>query len=73
MNRDVLLAARGVSRRYGHQLALDTSDLDVVAGELLALVGPNGAGKSTLLAILAGGLEPSAGRVERRSCRRPGG
>ena len=32
---------------------------------MLALVGPNGAGKSTLLALLAGGLEPSAGRVER--------
>src|ERR1051326_8294308 len=33
---------------------------------MLALVGPNGAGKSTLLALLAGALEPSMGRIERR-------
>jgi len=43
---------------------LAPTDLDVRAGETLALVGPNGAGKSTLLAILAGALEPTAGRVE---------
>ena len=59
----VLLAARGVARRYGSNLALGPTSLDVRAGETLALVGPNGAGKSTLLAILAGGLEPSEGRV----------
>jgi ABC-2 type transport system ATP-binding protein len=59
----VLLAARGVGRRYGHRLALAPTDVDVRSGETLALVGPNGAGKSTLLAILAGALEPSEGRV----------
>jgi ABC-type multidrug transport system ATPase subunit len=59
------LRARGVARRFGTQVALEPSDLDVRAGEALALVGPNGAGKSTLLAILAGALEPSEGTVER--------
>ena len=39
---------------------------------MVALVGPNGAGKSTLLALLAGALEPSEGRVERRSGTRIG-
>ena len=59
-----LLGARGVSRRFGEHVALEPADVEVRAGEALALVGPNGAGKSTLLAILAGALEPSAGSVE---------
>jgi ABC-2 type transport system ATP-binding protein len=62
---DALLRARGVTRRFGAQVALEPTDIDVRGGESLALIGPNGAGKSTLLAILAGALEPTAGRVER--------
>jgi ABC-2 type transport system ATP-binding protein len=61
----VILRARGVSRRFGRDLALAPTDLGVSAGEVVALVGPNGAGKSTLLALLAGALEPSEGVVER--------
>jgi ABC-type multidrug transport system ATPase subunit len=60
-----LLAARGVSRRFGDHVALHPTDLDVAAGEVLALVGPNGAGKSTLVGILAGALPPTSGSVER--------
>jgi ABC-2 type transport system ATP-binding protein len=61
----VILRARGVSRRFGRDVALAPTDLVVSAGEVVALVGPNGAGKSTLLALLADALEPSAGVVER--------
>jgi ABC-2 type transport system ATP-binding protein len=61
----VILRARGVSRRFGRDVALAPTDLVVEAGEVVALVGPNGAGKSTLLALLAGALEPSEGAVER--------
>jgi ABC-2 type transport system ATP-binding protein len=61
----ILLAARGVLKRYGAQLALEPTSLEVSPGEVVALVGPNGAGKSTLLAILAGALVPDTGTVER--------
>jgi ABC-2 type transport system ATP-binding protein len=57
------LAADGVARRFGSQVALAPTSIQVRAGETLALIGPNGAGKSTLLAILAGALAPSSGRV----------
>ena len=60
-----LLTALGVSRRFGGRTALEPCDLELFAGETLALVGPNGAGKSTLLSILAGALDPSTGGVER--------
>jgi ABC-2 type transport system ATP-binding protein len=69
---DAFLRARGVARRFGAQVALEPTDLDVVPGEALALVGPNGAGKSTLLSILAGSLEPSTGNVERANGVRVG-
>jgi ABC-2 type transport system ATP-binding protein len=57
------LAAEGVARRFGSQVALAPTSIQVRAGETLALIGPNGAGKSTLLAILAGSLAPNSGRV----------
>jgi ABC-type multidrug transport system ATPase subunit len=60
----VLVRARGVARRYGSIEALGPTDLDLDAGETVALVGPNGAGKSTLLALLAGALESTEGTVE---------
>ena len=59
-----LLAALGVSRRYGDRTALQPCELELRAFETVALRGPNGAGKSTLLSILAGALDPTNGRVE---------
>jgi ABC-2 type transport system ATP-binding protein len=58
-----LLAARGIVKRYGAREALRGVDLEVRAGELVAVIGPNGAGKTTLLSILAGVQPPSAGEL----------
>ena len=58
------LSLRGVTMRFGDTaLALDGIDLDVRAGETIALVGPSGAGKSTLVNLLPRFLDPTAGSV----------
>jgi ABC-2 type transport system ATP-binding protein len=61
-----VLAARGAGRRFGEHTALQPTTVEVREAEVVALLGPNGAGKSTLLALLAGGLRPTWGSVERR-------
>jgi fructose transport system ATP-binding protein len=58
-----VLAARGISKRYGQVTALDGADLELQKGEILALVGDNGAGKSTLIKVLCGAVVPDAGEV----------
>jgi ABC-2 type transport system ATP-binding protein len=57
------LAARGVTRTYGGRHVVEDVDLDLHAGEVLALIGPNGGGKSTLLMMMAGLVRPSAGTI----------
>lgn len=52
-----------ITRRFGSTLALDDIDLQILPGELLFLLGPSGCGKTTLLRIIAGLLEPTAGRI----------
>jgi D-xylose transport system ATP-binding protein len=49
-----VLSLRGISKSFGAVAALTDIDLDVGAGEVIAVVGDNGAGKSTLVKVLAG-------------------
>ncbi len=58
-----LLAAHGVSKRYGALAALEDVDFDVRRGEVHALIGENGAGKSTLVGLLSGGKTPDEGTI----------
>ena len=59
-----LLHLRGITHRFGMDDVLQQVDLDLAAGETLALVGPSGCGKSTLLSIAAGLRTPSEGTVQ---------
>jgi len=54
--------------RYGAKTVLETSSVDIPAGQITALIGPNGAGKSTFLNAIAGLISPVAGLVERGCC-----
>ena len=60
----VIMSARGLEMSFGQTHALRGVDLDVGAGEVLAVTGPSGSGKSTLLHVMAGVLVPDAGRVD---------
>jgi simple sugar transport system permease protein len=59
-----VLAARGVTRRFGRVTALEDVTIELHAGRVTCLLGDNGAGKSTLIKVLAGVHPPSEGRVE---------
>jgi ABC-type lipoprotein export system ATPase subunit len=62
-----VLRARGLRKQYGREAglvrAVDGLDLDVAAGETLAVMGPSGCGKSTLLHLLGGLDRPTAGEL----------
>ncbi len=59
-----ILKATGLSKHYGGVVALDSVDLELREGEVLAVVGDNGAGKSTLIKALTGAISKTAGRIE---------
>jgi ribose transport system ATP-binding protein len=54
---------RGVTKRFGAQVALDDATLDIEPGTIHAVAGENGAGKSTLIKIITGVHQPDAGEV----------
>jgi fructose transport system ATP-binding protein len=61
--REPILAARALVKRYGQVVALAGADFDLYPGEILAVIGDNGAGKSTLIKALSGAIQPDEGEI----------
>ena len=60
---DPVIAARGLTRRYGATAVVDAIDFDIARGEVFGLLGPNGAGKTTTILMMLGLTEISSGEV----------
>ncbi len=60
---EVILTAKDVTRKFGGLIANNNMNLEVRAGEILALIGPNGAGKSTMFNQISGVDTPTSGDV----------
>ncbi|HEX6489561.1 MAG TPA: heme ABC exporter ATP-binding protein CcmA [Candidatus Dormibacteraeota bacterium] len=58
-----MISASGISLAYGRRVALAPLNLELDAGDRLAVLGPNGAGKTSLLRILATAVRPSTGEL----------
>lgn len=61
---DTVVSVNGISKRFGHILAVDNVTLAVGRGEVLGFLGPNGSGKSTTMKMITGFLKPATGDVE---------
>jgi ABC-2 type transport system ATP-binding protein len=62
-NAAMAITVRGLTKRYGKQLACNSIDLDIRVGKTFGLLGPNGAGKSSLIRMLMGLIPSDAGIV----------
>ncbi len=62
-NRQPILQARGLVKRYGRVTALDHADFDLYPGEILAVIGDNGTGKSSLIKACLNAFAPQGLRL----------
>jgi branched-chain amino acid transport system ATP-binding protein len=60
---DILVRARGVTKRFGGLLAVNKVDFDIPRGSIVSLIGPNGAGKTTFFNMITGFYTPTAGEI----------
>jgi ABC-2 type transport system ATP-binding protein len=68
----VVLAALGLTKRFGRLTAVDHVDFSVCRGDVYGFLGPNGAGKTTVIRMVLGLIAPTEGRVEGAGHRGPG-
>ncbi len=68
---ELVIRARGLSKRFGALTAVDHLDLSVPRAEVFGFLGPNGCGKSTTIRMLCGLLLPSEGEIEVLGCQIP--
>ena len=61
--RQTLLSARQLTKRFGGLAAVNDVNVDLWLGHIHAVIGPNGAGKSTLTNLLSGDLPPTSGTI----------
>jgi ABC-type sugar transport system ATPase subunit len=61
--KEVVLRAVGLSKRFGTIQAVAGVDIEIYAGEITAVVGDNGAGKSTMVKMLCGAVRPDQGSI----------
>jgi ABC-2 type transport system ATP-binding protein len=64
MNDEIAIRATGLSKRFGHVVAVDGLDLTVRRREVYGFLGPNGSGKSTTIRMLCGLLNPTSGDID---------
>jgi len=58
-----IIETEGLTKKYGHQIAVNHLTLQISEGEVFGFLGPNGAGKTTTLLMFLGLTEPSSGKV----------
>jgi ABC-2 type transport system ATP-binding protein len=63
MSEDAVIEAKGLTKKYGHTVAVDHISFTVGRGEIFGLLGPNGAGKTTTILMLLGLTDISGGDV----------
>ena len=64
MERQIVIEAEGLTKKYGHQVAVNDLNLQIREGEVFGFLGPNGAGKTTTLLMFLGLTEPTSGKVK---------
>ena len=63
MEKETVIEAEELTKRYGAQTAVNNLTLEVPEGEMFGFLGPNGAGKTTTLLMFLGLTEPTSGKV----------